>query len=698
MLMETWGDGGLSHRTPRGGYGREIGIIDLGHEPPLSVDGSEAAVIDRRRVSVQWFSGTILTGLCGAALIGGAVFASLDGEMTFAKVPERVEGALRGAFGANDRTATLHKSDRLPPPGESTASRNVVQVSTVTRVGNRDVMRVRPFVRISGNLSMTTSDLSSKIPPFNAQRMLTDVGTTTQAASEDPNNPEAVEPDAEVSFVTKDLATVLPKAKLAAVVALDEVLMRVRDAANWRGSGGVRYTSLANAAADASGAQSDLKLAYATEGNVSDPYAGFETRVVPENVTLLPKTKDQITGGNPSGERVHVVKKGDSIASILRDQGATPDEARAVALTLGPRGRDGGLREGQKLRILRGPAAPGPGVRLQPYRVIVANDPTIEAVSALSDIGKYVAVDVQSMNTVAEPADAKDDDDDDDGSGVRLYQSIYETALRNKVPATVIEDMIRIYSYDVDFQRKVQPGDSFDVFYAGEDEGSAITEKTEVLFAALTVGGETKKYYRFQTPDDAVVDYYDETGKSAKKFLVRKPVNNAIMRSGFGGRRHPILGYVKMHTGVDWATSYGTPIFASGNGVVEKVGWEGGYGKYVRLKHNNGYETAYGHMSAFAKGLEPGRRVRQGQVIGFVGSTGMSTGPHVHYEILVNGRFVDPMRIKLPRGRSLEGPLMAGFEKERDRLDGMMNNRSGTSRVSEAAGAAAAQARQVSNR
>ncbi|WP_334485757.1 M23 family metallopeptidase [Bradyrhizobium algeriense] len=688
----------MSQRAPRGsGYGRETGIIDLGHEPPLSVDGSEAAVIDRRRVSVQWFSGTILTGLCGAALIGGAVFASLDGEMTFAKVPERVEGALRGAFGANDRTATLHKSDRLPPPGESSASRNVMRVSTVTRVGNRDVMRVRPFVRISGNLSMTTSDLSSKIPPFNAQRMLTDVGTTTQAASEDPNNPEAVEPDAEVSFVTKDLATVLPKAKLAAVVALDEVLMRVRDAANWRGSGGVRYTSLANASADASGVQSDLKLAYATEGNVSDPYAGFETRVVPENVTLLPKTKDQITGGNPSGERVHVVKKGDTIASILRDLGATPDEARAVALTLGPRGRDGGLKEGQKVRILMVPSGLGPAARLQPYRVIVANDTTVEAVAALSDVGKYVAVDVQSMNTVAETATGKDDDDDDedDGSGVRLYQSIYETALRNKVPAAVIEDMVRIYSYDVDFQRKVQPGDSFDVFFAGDDEGTPTTEKTEVLFASLTVGGETKKYYRFQTPDDSVVDFYDETGKSAKKFLVRKPVNNAIMRSGFGGRRHPILGYTKMHTGVDWATPYGTPIFASGNGVVEKVGWEGGYGKYVRLKHNNGYETAYGHMSAFAKGMEPGKRVRQGQVIGFVGSTGMSTGAHVHYEILVNGRFVDPMRVKLPRGRSLEGAMMANFEKERDRLDVQMNNRGSAARVSEAAGAAQ-QTRQIS--
>ena len=448
----------------------------------------------------------------------------------------------------------------------------------------------------------------------------------------------------------------LPKAKLAAVVALDDVLMRVRDAANWRGNtGGVRYTALANATADASGTQSDMKLAYATEGTVADPYAGFETRVVPENVTLLPKTKDQATGGNPSGERVHVVKKGDTVTSILRDQGATPDEAKAIAATLGARGRDGGLKEGQKLRILMAPAAPGPGV----------------TAAALSRDRRQRHHDRSRRRTVRHrqicrrrraeheyrrrgTAD-KDDDDDDDGSGVRLYQSIYETALRNKVPASVIEDMIRIYSYDVDFQRKVQPGNSFDVFFAGEDEGATITEKTEVLFASLTVGGETKKYYRFQTPDDCVVDYYDETGKSAKKFLVRKPVNNAIMRSGFGGRRHPILGYVKMHTGVDWATPYGTPIFASGNGVVEKVGWEGGYGKYVRLKHNNGYETAYGHMSAFAKGMEPGKRVRQGQVIGFVGSTGLSTGAHVHYEILVNGRFVDPMRVKLPRGRSLEG-------------------------------------------
>jgi murein DD-endopeptidase MepM/ murein hydrolase activator NlpD len=302
--------------------------------------------------------------------------------------------------------------------------------------------------------------------------------------------------------------------------------------------------------------------------------------------------------------------------------------------------------------------------------VIIANDNAIESIVALSDLGKYVSVDARNLGS-AEVAEA-DDDEQDDGTGIRLYQSIYETALRNHLPRPIIEDLIRLYSYDVDFQRKVQPGDSFEVLFAGEEDAPGAERKTEVMFASLTVSGEMKKFYRFQTPDDGVVDYYDEAGKSAKKFLVRKPVGTGIMRSGFGFRRHPILGATKMHTGVDWSAPTGTPIYASGNGTVEKVGWESGYGKYIRIRHANGYETAYGHMTAFARGIDPGVRVRQGQVIGFVGSTGLSTGAHVHYEIMVNGRFVDPMRIRLPRGRVLEGPVLADFDKARRGLDDMM--------------------------
>ncbi len=254
---------------------------------------------------------------------------------------------------------------------------------------------------------------------------------------------------------------------------------------------------------------------------------------------------------------------------------------------------------------------------------------------------------------------------------MRLYQSLYETALRNNVPNSVIEDLVRIYSYDVDFERKVQPGDSFDVLYSDDETGEA---HNEVRYAALTVGGETKKYYRFQTPDDGVYDYYDEDGVSAKKFLVRKPVPVGIVTSPFGWRTHPLLHISEMHTGVDWGAPFGTPIFAAGNGEIEEIGLKGGYGKYVRIRHANGYETAYGHMTAFARGLQVGSHVRQGQIIGFVGSSGLSTGSHVHFEIIVNGRFVDPMRIKLPRGRVLDGDTLATFEKDRTQLDAVLSH------------------------
>ena len=586
--------------------------------------------------------------------MGGAVFTSLDGETNFASLPERVEVALRGALVGAEKGA--HKTDRLPTAEEPTFARQVIRVSTINRVGNHEVVRVRPFVRIAGNLSLTVSDLSTNIPPFNPQRLLAESPGNSTTADDAP----AAEPDAEVAFVMRDMSPIMPKLKITLLTPSDEVIARVREAAEWSDKAANHLPVAANI--------TGIKLAYAGDGNV-DPYAGFEARIVPENITLLPKTTTQTTGGNGVNEKLIVAKKGDSVVSILRDLSATPTDISAITRVLGPRSFDGGLREGQKLRILMASVL-GAQPRLQPIRVIIASDSGVDAVVALADTGKYVSVDVKNIET--EVAESSEDSNDDDSSGVRLYQSVYETALRNRIPRPIIDDLIRIYSYDVDFQRKVQPGDSFEVLYAGEDETPVADSHNDVLFATLTVGGETKKFYRFQSPDDGVVDYYDETGKSAKKFLVRKPVLAGIMRSGFGLRRHPILGYTKMHTGVDWAAPSGTAIYASGNGVVEKAGLESGYGKYIRIRHTNGYETAYGHMTAFARGIEEGTRVRQGQVIGFVGSTGLSTGSHLHYEILVNGRFVDPMRIKLPRGRVLEGPMLTNFEQERERLDGIM--------------------------
>jgi murein DD-endopeptidase MepM/ murein hydrolase activator NlpD len=636
---------------------RHAEAIELGNEPPLSVDGGTGGIVDRRRISVQWFAGTILTALCGAALMGGAVFTSLDGETNFATLPERVEVALRGALGvAGDRLGVSRKSDRLPPVEEPSYTRQIIRVSTISRQGNHEVVRVRPYLRIAGNLSLVASDLSAGIPPFNPQRLLAESAPGGPTS----DSPPAAQPDAEVAFVMRDLAPILPTAKIALLTPKDEVLARVQEAAEWSAKTARHMPAEPNV--------TGIKLAYAGAAN-ADPYAGFEARIVPENITLLPKTTDETTGGNPFNEKLIVAKKGDTVGSILRDLGTKPDVITAINKTLGRYGQADGIKEGQKLRVLLSPEPDAKHV--QPVRVIVADDAAVEAVVALSDAGKYVSVDARNVDNDVVEGDERTVEANA-GPGITLYQSIYETALRDNVPRQIIEDMIRIYSFDVDFQRKVQPGDSFEVLFAGEEDGQTPEHRSDVLFAALTLGGDTKRLYRFQTPDDGVSDYYDETGKSAKKFLVRKPVAEGIMRSGFGLRRHPILGYVKMHTGVDWAAPSGTPIYAAGNGVVEKEGWESGYGKFILVRHHNGYETAYGHMSAYAKSVHEGDTVRQGQVIGFVGSTGLSTGSHLHFEIRINDRFVDPMRIKLPRGRELQGRVLAAFEQTRERLDGIL--------------------------
>jgi murein DD-endopeptidase MepM/ murein hydrolase activator NlpD len=524
-------------------------------------------------------------------------------------------------------------------------------------------VHVRPYERVFGNLSLTVSDISAKIPPFNPQKILAAAVAGDDQAAEP-------QPDAEVSFSTCDFAPV-PRSKVLPVVCdlnsllrdvkpstqlpLDDVMEQVRDVAK---EAGIGAPQLVNPSSTGS-----LRLGYASD-NEQDPYLGFEARIVPMNVTLLPKT--QPNTGNDPNERVITAKKGETVATILGNLGATPDQITQILGVLGPQASDE-LKEGQRVRVLMAP--PGLGSAL-PERVIVEGDSSIETAAALSDTGTYVPVDIRNVDNESTDQDDDADVDDADG-GVTLYQSLYETALRNNVPQAVVDEMVRIYSYDVDFQRKVRPGDSFDVLYS-EDTNSDGTH--EVRYASLTVGGDAKKFYHFRTPDDGQYDYYDDSGKSAKKFLVRKPVAVGIETSPFGWRVNPLLHIKEFHAGVDWGAPMGTPIFAAGNGSIEEIGPKGGYGKYVLIRHADGYETAYGHMTAFARGLQVGDHVRQGQVIGFVGSTGMSTGAHVHFEIHINGRFVDPMTVKLPRGRVLDGSTLAEFENNRHQLDTLLAN------------------------
>ena len=249
-----------------------------------------------------------------------------------------------------------------------------------------------------------------------------------------------------------------------------------------------------------------------------------------------------------------------------------------------------------------------------------------------------------------------------------INDSLFVSATEAGMPPPVIMEVIRLFSWDVDFQRDIHPGDRFEVLFERFiDEAGRVVKPGAVAYAALSLGDAELELYRHRLAD-GTADHFDAAGRTVRKALLRTPVNGGRLSSRYGKRRHPVLGYTRMHRGIDFAAPRGTPIMAAGDGVIERAGRNGAYGKYVRIRHNARYKTAYGHLKSTAKGIRRGKRVRQGQIIGTVGSTGRSTGPHLHYEVLASGRQVNPMRVKLPSGRKLAGAELARFEATRTEI------------------------------
>ncbi|MDC2991430.1 M23 family metallopeptidase [Candidatus Pelagibacter sp.] len=249
-----------------------------------------------------------------------------------------------------------------------------------------------------------------------------------------------------------------------------------------------------------------------------------------------------------------------------------------------------------------------------------------------------------------------------------ILESLYKSASNQKTPASIIIEFARIYGFQVDFQRDIRKQDSFQIMYeVFLDDKKNIVETGNILYANLKLSGEDNSLYYFDSKKNE--GHYDKSGKSVQKALMKTPINGARLSSSFGMRKHPIDGFNKMHRGTDFAAPMGTPIMASGNGVIKKAGWCGGGGNCVVIKHNSTYQTVYAHMSKFAKGIRKGTRVKQGQTIGFVGSTGKSTGPHLHYEVIVNGKRINSQTLKLPSGKILKGDERKIFETKRIKLD-----------------------------
>ncbi len=356
-------------------------------------------------------------------------------------------------------------------------------------------------------------------------------------------------------------------------------------------------------------------------------------------------------------ERLITIGHGDTLSGALGTAGVPSADGLAALGALRPVFDPRNLRVGETVSIA---LATGPDEEAQGrlVKLAVSLDARHRAVVTRgADDGFSVAV--QDLATVRTPVRAE---------GV-IASSLYAAAARAGVPDSVVGEMIRAFSYEIDFQRDVRSGDRFSLMFdqiSGTD--GRVLDAGALIYARMIVGGEEHNLYRHVRPDGAV-DYYGPDGSGVRTALLRTPVNGARLSSCYGMRRHPVLGYSRMHRGIDFAAPVGTPVYAAGTGRVGVIGRNRGYGNYIRIDHRGGYATAYGHLSRFARGLQQGSPVKQGAVIGYVGNTGLSTGPHLHYEILVNGQQVDPLDVKAVREARLDDDEMAKFATTRAAVD-----------------------------
>lgn len=637
-------------------------IRSLGSEPPLLADGRRAP--DRREVSLRWLSGTFLTGITSSILMGVALFAALDGRQQLAIPAEAYASASADAH----QDTSVTRGGRLIAPviAAKPSDRAIMEVSTVVHDGEKEVVRRQPFSHVKMMLAanhVATEDY----PDFDPLAIF--------SADEPQPAPQSrtgviygSDVESEVSLKTVPFPTGKSDLNMAPGLSLDEVEENVRSNGSILTDGNAQLAALYYV---------DPRR-FSNEDNDVDLTAGLAARVLEQNMTV--SAPESITPQTEEfADDILPVRQDTTIAKALADSGYPQPQADGMSGYMAPLLGTDTLSKGDVLRI--GIIQKGEQAKI--IRASVYRGTRHLITVALDDKGRFVAGSEPPMldaiatafedNSFAPPA----------GQNLpRVYDGIYRAALSYGMTKDMTALIIKLLAANVDFQAQLKPTDYLEAFFSVTDSNGQATEDSELLYVNARFGDTLTRFYRFQDPEDGTIDYFDQDGKSIRQFLLRNPVPNGIFKSGFGMRRHPILGFARMHTGVDWAAPRGTAIIAAGNGTVEKAGWDsGGYGNQTIVRHANGYESSYNHQSAIAKGIVPGVKVRQGQVIGWVGTTGESTGPHLHYELIVNGTKVDPLRIRLPGGKSLQGDALAKFEDERKRIDTLLNNQPASDQV-----------------
>jgi len=632
--------------------------IDPGNEPPLITDGRRGPP-DRREISARWLAGTFLTGITSSVLMGVALFAALDGREQLATPPELMARTIVPTARDNSSVA---KGTRVAAttPVRRNRDRRRLDVSTVLKEGERDVIRSTPFEYVRIALA-SVHNSNRKYPGFNPLDVFAEANEGT-----DPTPKTGMiygaKVESEVSLRTVDFPLATAQFDPSDDLSADEVEDVVRNTGALLTDGAVQVASLHYVDPLRFGADED-------PFNLRNPLA---VKIIQENVSVSPRMGEDAESHGYSEELIPFRNDKDILGAFneagYEDEDATGMSEAIAKLLNSPR-----LKGGSVLRL---------GIESRDgvdriMRSSVYNGTTHILTIALNDKDQYVPADEPEMTPGLQLAfDDNPPASRQPGDLPTVYDGIYRAGIAYGMTDTMIQQLIRMLASDVDFQAQLAPTDQLEAFFSLPADSERAGDESEILYVAANFGGNLRKFYRFHSADGST-DYYDENGRSSKQFLLRNPVPNGVFRSPFGMRRHPILGYSRMHTGVDWSAPRGTPIIAAGNGVVERAGWTNGYGNQTVLRHSNGYESSYSHQNAIAAGVTPGAKVRQGQVIGYLGSTGLSTGPHLHYEVIVNGSKVDPMRIRLPGGRALGGDDLTAFKRERERIDQLLKDDNG---------------------
>ncbi|MGQ0457411.1 MAG: M23 family metallopeptidase [Hyphomicrobium sp.] len=622
----------------------------------------------------RWMLSTCLAATVGAIAILVVVYGSSDD----ASSPDGLLPALQSIRDGSAVAAiappvknadglkwVVPKADRLQLTMGALSTRYIIHESSKSRRDGREYVRQKPYARIVARLAPVGPEVGDAIPPFNPFKLYANNRPVSANDDLDENAGSGLSRSDVQVKVVELLGGILPGEDGQELDAQE-----VMDLVDRSGDGGE------GSAAGAAGEPLD-GVAGATDvvedSGLKDwqPSAATSQQTNTTEILKSVDASDEVADDFEGGE-IALVKVGrdDTLTKILGKAGAPTWQARAMVEAAQNTFPESALTPGQEVRITLVPSLTIANAK-EPARFSVFSDGHDHLVTVTRNAaGEFVA---SAQSLISQELQAASGADSEGSPASSVYASVYHAGLTQNLSPETIQQVLRVNAFDTDFRRRVRPGDTLELFFDMKEEQSTEGPPGELLFTAISSGGAVYKYFRFRS-GDGVIDYYDADGNNSKKFLMRKPVRGDDVRltSGYGVRFHPLLNTRKMHTGVDWACGSGTPILAAGNGTIEESGHKGYYGNYIRIRHANGYHTAYGHLSKFASGVTEGVKVRQGQIIGYVGSTGLSSGPHLHFEVLVNSRFVDPMSIEVPRERKLEGKDLGEFQKERARIEELM--------------------------